>query len=383
MSTIIELRLPTDSSFTNLMLYEGIIYLMRETSPQRKNHELQIGPEDLAAMYNNLDQQRIERIRLLLCPHDKEPINKLLKLYKIKIPSNAKISGYNNLINILKKNSNKFTIKQNKITLQLSVGRNVSIGGHKLNRSTGISLQLFKVERYTGITSTELTYSTKQLTTYLSPETLLIGLLGIYSSYVQTVREKNFNYYFLLFDPREIADILNSNKNVENIMNMKNVVRDELAKVIGKHFSEELMIAEILVNVALQDEMVKNRLEKLSLMLVRVAHEGQTYKIYQIIPLTIVKRKFASKVLYDIINPDGFLLSRLSKRDNVEYNNLIMAINGLYRYVILNDQQGLFTMIRELHNAYHKVKSDEKSQKVAGQYRYLLTHVVPGLLNVP
>jgi len=382
MSTTIELRLPTDSSFTNLVLYEGIIYLMRETSPQRKNHELQIDPKDLAAVYNNLDQQRISKIRLFISGNDKKPISKFLKSYRIS--SSTKISSYDNVINTLKENANKLIIKQNKITLQLSVERkNVSIGGQKLNKNTGISLQLFKVERYTGITSTELTYSTKQLTTYLSPETLLIGLLGIYSSYVQTVREKNFNYYFLLFDPREIADILNSNKNVENIMNMKNVVRDELAKVIGKHFSEELMIAEIIVNVALQDEMVKNNLEKLSLILVRVAHEGKTYKIYQIIPLTIVKRKFASKVLYDIINPDGFLLSRLSKRDNVEYNNLIMAINGLYRYVILNDQQGLFTMIRELHNAYHKVKSDEKSQKVAGQYRYLLTHVVPGLLNVP
>jgi len=116
---------------------------------------------------------------------------------------------------------------------------------------------------------------------------------------------------------------------------------------------------------------------------VRIAHEGPTYKIYQIIPLTIVKRKFTSKVLYEIIDPDGFLLSRLSKRDNVEYNNLIMAIYGLYRYVILNDQQGLFIMIRELHNAYRKVKNDNKLQKIAEEYKYLLTHVVPRLQNVP
>jgi len=382
MSTTIELRLPTDNSFTNLVLYEGIIYIMRETSPQRKNHELQIDPKDLAAIYNNLDQQRIGKIRLFITGNDKSPISKFLELYKIS--SKAKISSYDNIISILKENADKLIIKQNKITLQFSLERrNVSIGGRKLNKDTGISLQLFKVERYTGITSTELKYSTKQLTTYLSPETSLIGLLGIYSSYIQTVKEKNFNYYFLLFDSQEIADILNSNKNVENIMNMKNMVRDELAKVIGKHFSEELMIAEILVNVALQDEMVKNNLEKLSLILVRIAHEGRTYKIYQIIPLTIMKRKFSSKILYSIIDPDGFLLSRLSKRDNIEYNNLIMAINGLYRYVILNDQQGLFTMIRELHNAYHKVRNDKKLEKIAKQYEYLLTQVVPRLQNVP
>jgi hypothetical protein len=355
---------------------------MRETSPQRKNHELQIDPKDLAAIYNNLDQQRIGKIRLFITGNDKSPISKFLELYKIS--SKAKISSYDNIISTLKENADKLIIKQNKITLQFSLERrNVSIGGRKLNKDTGISLQLFKVERYTGITSTELKYSTKQLTTYLSPETSLIGLLGIYSSYIQTVKEKNFNYYFLLFDSQEIADILNSNKNVENIMNMKNTVRDELAKVIGKHFSEELMIAEILVNVALQDEMVKNNLEKLSLILVRIAHEGRTYKIYQIIPLTIMKRKFSSKILYSIIDPDGFLLSRLSKRDNIEYNNLIMAINGLYRYVILNDQQGLFTMIRELHNAYHKVRNDKKLEKIAKQYEYLLTQVVPRLQNVP
>jgi len=382
MSTTIELRLPTDNSFTNLLLYEGIIYLMREASLQRKNHDLQLDPKDLATVYNNLDQRRIDKIRLFIAGNDKKPITKFLELYKI--PSNGKVSSYGNLINTLKENAKKLIIKQNKITLELSIERkNVSIGGRKLNKDTGISLQLFKIERYTGITSTELPYSTKQLTTYICPETFLIGLLGIYSSYIQTVREKTFNYYFLLFDSQEIADILNSNKNIENIMNMKNIVRDELAKVIGKHFSEELMIAEILINIALQDEMVKNNLEKLSLILMRIAHEGQTYKIYQAIPLTIMKRKFTSKALYSIVNPDGFLLSRLSKSDNVEYNNLIMAINGLYRYAILNDNQGLFTMIRELHNAYHKVRSDKKLQKITKEYEDLLTHVVSNLQNVP
>ena len=41
---------------------------------------------------------------------------------------------------------------------------------------------------------------------------------------------------------------------------------------------------------------------------------------------------------------------------------------GLYRFIVLGEAQGLTVMIREIHNAYHKVKTDEKLRKVTRRY---------------
>ncbi|MEM2294128.1 MAG: hypothetical protein QXX41_12720 [Nitrososphaerota archaeon] len=372
MSVIIELKLPIDNSFTNLLLYEGVVYIIAENWAAIKGNKIEISSDIFKKVYKELIQGRLSEIRINFTgKNDKVPVDGFLKM--LKISAKEKISNYGSLIELLYDNADKLKINKNNIYLQLFIDKNISIGEPKLSRENGVSLQLFKVERYTGLTSMELKYSDKQLTTYLSPEIVLIGLLGIYSSYVGTVREKNLEYYFLLFDSQEIAEIFSGYQNVKTIIDMKNKVRDELARIIGKYFSEELIIVEILVNIVLQEELNRCNIEKLSLILARIAHEGQTYKIYQLIPITVRRSKIPPEVLHEVISPDGVILSRMSRRENIEYNNLILAVNGLYRYVVLSDPQGLFMMIRELHNAYHKVLNDPKLKNIVDRYKTLLT----------
>jgi hypothetical protein len=45
---------------------------------------------------------------------------------------------------------------------------------------------------------------------------------------------------------------------------------------------------------------------------------------------------------------------------------------GVYRYVILGDHGGLYTAIRELHNAYLKVSNEKVGGNIAKRYSYLL-----------
>ncbi|MCS7374584.1 MAG: hypothetical protein NDF56_06375, partial [archaeon GB-1845-036] len=111
-------------------------------------------------------------------------------------------------------------------------------------------------------------------------------------------------------------------------------------------------------------------LGKVSLALFRVAHEGQTYKIYEVIPISLYRESSFYRVaseyfrnpmqlasqLSKVLSPSEAILKNLSNPKAEENSNLIRAVNGLYRFVILGNMQGWFDFLRELWNAHEKRK---------------------------
>ncbi|MDJ0270743.1 MAG: hypothetical protein NXY59_09440 [Aigarchaeota archaeon] len=377
----IKLAIPPNNTLTNLLICEGLLYLINlsTSSITVENSTLIIPNKAFSKAYSELDDNRIERIKQLstVGKNDAPSINLLQEMLNIR--HRNKINTYGELLHILKEHAEVLTNLSNKIDLSSSLrGKDVTIGEIKDTKKEGLTLQLFKTERYTGLTSTEYNYTNKQLTTYLSKEAMLIALLGIYSSFITRVSEnKKIYYYFLFISPDEINEVIATKTDTRDRFLIKDQLKDFLEQIIRKRFSEELIIAEILVNTRLQELLSNQSVEYVSTLLLKVAQEGNTYKTYEIIPLTVYRRKEREifKILNNIIHPDGIILKRLQRNENVEYNNLLSAIYGLYRFVVLDDKQGLMVMLRELHNAYVKIRNDEKSRYHSRVYYELIREI--------
>lgn len=390
----IVVSLPLNDSLTNLLIYEGLIYLMSKIPAKVDVSGITIPADGLAKVYSGLSDETLNRINITTAGrNDNNSIERFLAWLKIsgkeleeklKLLSSggrqrkgkSKVTNYRELLYILNSSPEKIKLVSDSIFIGATIRKNHIIIGD-VRDDKGLALQLLKSERYTGLTSTEHKYTTRQLTTYVSPEVLTLVLLGIYTSFVY--RTDN-TYYFIFLSPIEIGEIISANKDAEKMILIKNEAREVLEQILKKQFKEELIAAEIYLNAKLQEALARHDVRSISLLLLRVEQEGQTYKVYKVyeaIPLTIFYREGRGSyiVLGRIIAPDSIVLDRLRNSDSVEYNNLISVIVGLYRFVILDDRYGIYHALRELHNAYVKVRSDEKLKWVARRYETLLWEV--------
>ena len=376
-NAVIEAKLPIDNSLTNQLIYEGLIYIMSKTpfkitGPMR----IEIYPDVLQAVYRDLEEERINSIELsMVGKNDTGPVQRFLS--RLGIEETEKITKYKGLLDSLRRHSDRLPRIEDSLPIKLEIDEKkgfVSIGALR-DKKDGVTLQLFKSERYTGITSTELILTAKQLGTYLSYEALIIGLLGVYSSFVtRVVEDRNIYYYFLFFDAGEASQILRGATDVGTLLLLKDEIRTEISKIVEKRYSEELLLSELMLNTSLQQLFVRHNIAGLSLILSRVAHEGQTYKLYQQVPLTVYQRRDnkAYQVLGEVLSPDGPVLRRLRDNRNPEHQNLVQVVNGAYRYLVLHDTFGLYLLVRELLNAADKLDESKKNEvRLRGQYIYL------------
>ncbi|MEM0488571.1 MAG: hypothetical protein QW707_05135 [Candidatus Bathyarchaeia archaeon] len=330
------------------------------------------------------DNRSIERFLKGLGISERELEEKMESMISDKRRRKGKlrVTNYRELLYILNRSSEKLRTATDSIFIGATIGKTHMIIGD-VKKDKGLALQLLKSERYTGLTSTEHNYTNRHLTTYVSPEVLILALLGVYSSFVyrsaNTYKQRRrFNtYYFLFLSPIEIGEILSSNKDARTMLSIRDEAREVLEQILKKHFKEELIALEIYINAKLQEALTKHKVRSASLLLLRVDQEGQTYKMYEAIPLTIFHQEDRESftVVGKIIAPDSIILDRLRNSDNIEHNNLISVIVGLYRFVILDDRYGIYQALRELHNAYIKVRNDEKLRWAARQYETLLREV--------
>ncbi len=387
----IVISLPLNDALTSLLIYEGLVYLMSKTPVKVEGNKVTIPRDGIAKVYRELSDETLNKINVTTVGKNddsslkrfidwlgisKEELEeRLASLYinERRRKRKLRITNYQELLYILKHSFKKLKISTDTIFVGTTIGKKHIIIG-EVKGDKGLSFQFLKSERYTGLTSTEHEYTTRQITTYVSPEVLLLAMLGLYSSFVY----RNANtYYFLFLSPLEIGEILFSNNNPETMMRIKDKARDILEQVIKRQFKEELLAAEICLNTKLQEVLGERDVKSISLLLLKVNQEGQTYKVYETIPFTIFFReaKEVYRLLEKIIAPDGIVLERLRNSDNVEHSNLMSVIIGLYRFVILDDRYGIYQALRELHNAYVKVGGDEKLRWAALRYEALLREV--------
>lgn len=379
--------MPLDGSLRNLLIYEGLLFILQEVPPTQRtgtnSERLTITRGDLiSALEKYVEEEKIKSLNVsIVGKNDRSSVLRLLNSLGIKRKKEEKLTKYGDIIGVILENRRNIRISH-RIELGATIkGKNLFIDytnviskrvDDKKRVADGrISFQLFKTERYKGLTSTEHPYTTKQLTTYMSPEATLIALLGLYSSFITT---SDNIHYMLFFSPEEVGSILAGDKDVRTMFIIKEAAKSLLVDIIRKKYSEELVVVETLLNAKIQEAMGQQNVRSLSLILLKLARERQTYKIYQQLPLNFYKRESPEiwRLIAEVLSPSEAILSRLAENDNVEYNNLLSSINGFYRYVVLGDRWGLYLAIRELQHAYIKVRSDEKARNVAQRYLRLL-----------
>jgi len=283
----VKLFMPADSTFLSSVIHEGLLYLIKNYSQNFGLKEIDFNPNFLSRAYSQLDDERINKIRIAMAGND----NLNSKLFE-KLGSNLKSKKtYYDLLVMLKSNSN--IIKERD---PIELGQRISGKDHLIGigkKSDGIAApQLLKIDRYTGFTSLETPYTSKQFTLYISPEVALIYLIGIYSSFAGSIKQQDKNYYFFLFlSPDEILKLLaEGNRNLlDAYMKVKNFAMEELEKVISRYPLNELIAIELALNLEIRRLMDSENLDKLSLLLFKIALEGNTYKIYETLPLEIYR----------------------------------------------------------------------------------------------
>ena len=271
----------------------------------------------------------------------------------------------------------------------------IKLKGNKmlLGDESVTALQLFKVDRYSGITSLETKYTVRQVTFFMSLESALTALVGLYSSYVTSIRYGggNINYYFLFFSPEEVLSLTlpNGEKYLESYFLVKEGVIRKLREVISDFSSSELLLLETLISTELQRLMVRENLDKVSFMLFRIALEGRTYKIYEQLPITIYREPVFYKTvqryfrdpqrfcerLSTFLGPKDVILSALSSLSRAnrysESDNVLRAIQELYRFVVLGVAEGWMGFLKEIYECYLKLINSDDPKEKGRALRYL------------
>ena len=257
------------------------------------------------------------------------------------------------------------------------------------DRVTG--LQIFGCDRFSGFTSLETDYTTSQVTIYTSPEVALILLFGLASSFVIAT---NGCYYFLFFSQEEIVSLYNFSKDsLRKYYLVKDKVIEILREIYLRTIVNEVAITELALRLDIQDLMIRHNLDKVSFTLFKIALEGNTYKIYEQIPIRIYRKiAFAEVVERYFRNPDDFirrlseifdksknrrLWDALKNKDSPNYpegDNVLKAMQGLYKFVILGDLQGYYQFVREIFNCYriYERPKNRGEEKIRDYYRSIL-----------
>ncbi len=393
---MVEISLPVDSTFLSEVIYEGLLqYLSHDKSFFKAfNEALDRIPKDKKLTLSGNDISMIKRIK------GKENLRigfpeQLLQLLDDKYSNEViyeRVKDKENYTNLLSVDFIKELLEcegLNDVRIE-DFSSILKKGEVVIGRKEITAPQILKVDRYTGYTSLETEFVSSQLTLYISKEIALLFLLGIYSSFITTFRQQQqAYYYFLFFSPDEILKLLSESGNViRKYFLVKDAVMEKLATILGKSTSNELLLLEILLSVELQELMDREQLDKISLVLFKIAPEGQTYKIYEQIPITIFRnpnfyqivdkyfrdpQEFCRK-LSEALAPDKTIfraLASLNTRNKFsEADNVLRAVQELYRFVILGDAQGWFGFVRELWNCYSKLANSSDKREISRAREY-------------
>ena len=241
--------------------------------------------------------------------------------------------------------------------------------------------QILKCDRYTGFSAFEENLFTKQYTLYISPDLAIIYMIGLMESLI--LRPTRECHYFLFFSPDEVSRLYleKSPDIIRKYLLVKDKAIEILRKVYLKTQLSEVAVMELALNLELQNDMNKHNLDKVSFILFKLVHEGNTYKIYEQIPITLYRRMYFGDLIRRYFrNPDKFikrladlfneknkkpyyilwkaLESINTKNKTIDADNAFRAMMYLYRFVILGDPQGYYQFIRELHNCYRKTENE-------------------------
>jgi len=309
---------------------------------------------DIKYSYELLDQWKKE-VNFRFTGNDiKSSLKRLSKKYKVKTPVN-----FSDFIDVMK----KFDLQDLVVDMKIRKGKEILIGSRSLFKEAGerekYPFQIMKVDRYQGIASMELGLINEQVTAYADLSGIYLFFSGLCSSYVTTANRGN-DYYFLLFDAQELTNAL---KKPETWMSLKNqlskkILREILSKT--ERLPSELITLSMLLNISIIESMERENIREASFRLIRISREGNTYKVYEDIPISLFTtlKVYQNKELLRnlegalnfLINPvSKFIKGQDSKGDGY---HAYMAMRHLYNYIITASLEYLTYFYRELHTAH-------------------------------
>jgi len=374
----ISLNYSINTSFLSEALYEGLLFITLNTQITKISpSHIEIG--DLRDAIKSLNDMRLSNMRVQFVENDyserkrNKPINKLLEMLGL---GNITIRrNYGSLLLTLKSNLNRLNFKET-ININIKPGQQLLIDLKR--KDEGIALpQIFKIDRYTGFSSLETKLMLKQVTAYVSKEVALILILGLHSSFIARVVQqvgrgrRNEIYYFLMFSPEEIIKLLSLGSKspvlIRNLFLIKDLAKDVLEKIVSKTSLNEALAVELSLNLRIREALRNYNLEKVSFILFKVALEGRTYKIYEQTPITIYRippfirilgkfsrdpESIARRIAW-VLRPGGEVLRALGDPDSDEHGDVVEAVIGLYRFVVLGDPAGWYLFTRKLMDAHN------------------------------
>ena len=405
----IKLSISPDTTFLNSLLFEGLLFTIKNASNKIKFEDfdkISVTNGFFEEIYSKLDDNVLNDLSINTVGND-EPQQKsgkitpgfwqnLFESFKINFKKEEKIQSYGNLLKRFKENNMNLIISRDIEAIFNISGKNFIIDKNEITAP-----QLLKVERYTGITSLESNLSTRQITIRCSREILLLALLGIYSSFVITTRilkGKNYktSYYFLFLSPEESSKLIYERNIslIDTIFRIKDKIKESLKDILDyAQLSPESLIIETLLNLSFIEALEKNNLDKVSLILFRIDHEGQTYKIYEQIPIYIYRRYLAYEILdkyfskkeefckeiSEALNKNGIigksLIRYIRGGEAKEGPTLLRAIKFLYRFIVFADASGLFEFLRNLQDAVNILRTENKRLDDMKRYLELITKI--------
>lgn len=336
----VEILSPPDSSILSSMLYEGLLLLRAEYGQHIEVEHLQ-----------ELCNRKEKIVKFNFTGNDMRTLKTLAKKHKIEVPKN-----FNEFKELMK----KFRLNDLVISMKIAKGGKEFLIGtsfflKNVDHEEKYSFQIMKIDRYQGIASLELGLLNKQVTVYADLSGLYLFFTGLYSSYVTA---SGNDYYFLFFD---IETLINSLKNPVFWIPIKNTLSVGLREMLDKTKSivNELIVLSVLLNISAINKMAEGNIEWAGFRLIRVRKEGNTYKVYEDIPLDLfITQKIyqekeliitLQKTLEVLIDPASrFLNGRDSKGDGY---HAYIALRFLFNYVTTGNIEYLKHFYRELHIA--------------------------------
>lgn len=371
----VVIALPRDLTLLSSMIYEGLLFTVQFSRAKSHGFVLNLPNDFLVTALKKLKDERISKIGIKMTTTD----NIREKIFTIIGVGDTNEKAYSDFILKVKKYANKFITTRN-IKLSIQFGKHDSKDAMIVDADEGLSAQLLKIDRYTGITSLESNYTSKQVTLYTSKEALLLFLFGLYSSYVTQQRGTTPLFFLLTFSPEEIEDMLNNIEDQEYIKKLfrtKNSVINILSNVLNNTSVDEALLLEVNLNTEIRRLLERENLNRISLVLFKIAQEGRTYKIYEQLPITIhrepkscnvIKKYFKDpegflQKLAEVFRPGSVIFEVMRGADNYkEADNILRAVYNIYKFIILGDISGWYGFLREINNAYQKLK-DSKEQR--------------------
>ncbi|MEM3480521.1 MAG: hypothetical protein QW576_02410 [Candidatus Korarchaeum sp.] len=386
----VELRLPPDSTFLSQVMYEGLLYLIH-SAPQSSFGLDGVSLSDgaICRAYEGMSDERIESISVNMTGNDK--VDKLLDAIGVKERPEKKT--YRGLLKLLKDKCKEASLMRNRdsITLQIKLDRG-EIFLDSPHFSELAAPQLFKIDRYTGISAGETGLISKQLGLRSSPEVILIGLLGVYSSHIVTVRQQGSAYhYFVFLSVDDMLRVLSSGDRarLEHVYFIKEQLRELLMETLEASVMSEIMTLEVMLSSAIRAELRKRNLDMVGFNVFRISPEGQTYKVYETIPLTVyanpmfyqvllrrrINAEGVCEALQEALSPNKAIMKALasfnSPKKLSEADSVLRGVLALYRFITLADTYYLFQFLRYLSEARAILRDDRKALRRIQDYEYI------------